>query len=137
MKQFLPEATKSERTSALEENASKVEVTKYQKPLTEDELIQRREMFVDNAIKVSQKEDELKEIKDTFKSEIDPIKAVNKVLQAEIKTRQQTVEGTIYHLANHEDGMMETYDHEGIMISSRRLRPDERQGGIFQLKKAN
>jgi hypothetical protein len=39
-------------------------------------------------------------------------------------------------LANHEDGMMETYDNEGYLISTRRLRPEEKQGTIFSLPKA-
>lgn len=136
MKQFMPDSTPKERLMMLQENAAKVEQTTYQRVLSPDELAARREDLADNCIKLNQQEDELKEIKDSFKAVMDPLKAKNKCLLTEIKTKQSTVDGTLYHLANHEDGMMETYDSEGLLISSRRLRPEEKQGTIFQLAKA-
>jgi hypothetical protein len=134
-KQFMPESTPKERLMILQENAAKIEQTTYQKPLTADELAARREDLADNCIKLNQFEDELKEIKETFKLKIDPYKAANKTLLTEIKTKQSTFDGTLFHLANHEDGMMETYDNEGYLISTRRLRPEEKQGTIFSLGK--
>jgi hypothetical protein len=135
MKQFMPEVTSKERLMILQENASKIEVTTYQKSLSADELAARREDLADNCIKLNQFEDELKEIKDDFKLKMDPLKTSNKTLLTEIKTKQSTVDGTLFHMANHEDGMMETYDNEGFLISSRRLRPEEKQGTIFSLGK--
>jgi hypothetical protein len=133
MKQFMPEITAKERTMLLQENASKIEQTTYQKVLTPDELAARREDLADNCIKLNQFEDELKEVKDDFKLKMDPLKNFNKTLLTEIKTKQSTIEGTLFHLANHDDGMMETYDNEGMLISTRRLRPEEKQGTIFSL----
>ena len=136
MKQFMPDLSNSERVTILQENAQKVEETTYQRPLTEEELSAKREDLADNCIFLNQKEDEFKEVKDRFKVETEPYKRLNKILLQEIKTKQSTVEGILYHLPNHEDGMMETYDGEGYMIGSRRLRPDERQGNIFSFSKA-
>lgn len=135
MKQFMPEATLKERLMILQENAAKVEQTAYQKNLSADELAARREDLADNCIKLNALDDELKEIKDDFKLKIDPLKTKNKTLLTEIKTKQTTIDGTLYHMANHEDGMMETYDQEGMLIGSRRLRPEEKQGTIFSLGK--
>jgi hypothetical protein len=137
MKQFQPGITQKERTMLLQENATTVEQTKYQKVLSPDELAARREDLADNCIKLNQLEDELKEVKDHFKTKMDPLKTVNKTLLTEIKTKQQTVDGILYHMANHDEGMMETYDGEGYLISTRRLRPDEKQGSIFSLKTAS
>ena len=136
-KQFMPESTPKERLMMLQENAAKVEQTTYQKALTADELAARREDLADNCIKLNQFEDELKEVKDDFKVKMDPLKTINKTLLTEIKTKQSTVDGTLFHLANHEDGMMETYDNEGFLISTRRLRPEEKQGNVFALGKAS
>lgn len=131
----MPDANPKDRLVLLQENATKVEQTTYQKSLTQDELSARREDLADNCIKLNQIEDELKEIKDEFKSKTDPLKSTNKTLLTEIKTKQSTVDGTLFHLANHEDGMMETYDQYGYLISSRRLRPEEKQGTIFSIAK--
>lgn len=121
---FLPDSTPKERLMILQEQSAKIEETTYQQPLTPDELSARREDLADNCIKFNQYEDELKVIKDQFKDHMDPLKLNNKVLLTEIKTKQASVTGTLYHMANHDEGMMETYDHEGILISTRRLRPE-------------
>lgn len=135
MRQFMPDLTEKERLVLLQENAHKVEQTTYQKSLSADELAARREDLADNCIKLNQFEDELKEVKDDFKLKMDPLKTVNKTLLTEIKTKQTTIDGTLYHLANHEEGMMETYDKEGFLVASRRLRPEEKQGNVFSFPK--
>ena len=134
-KQFMPELTQKERLMILQENAAKIEQANYQKPLSADELAARREDLADNCIKLNQFEDELKEVKDDFKLKMDPLKTSNKTLLTEIKTKQTSIDGTLFHLANHEDGMMETYDNDGFLISSRRLRPEEKQGNVFAMGK--
>jgi len=136
MKQFMPELTAKERLMIMQENAAKVEQTTYQKALTTDELADRREDLADNCIKLNKLEDELKEVKDDFKLQMDPLKVTNKTLLTEIKTKQTTIDGTLYHLANHEDSMMETYDNDGFLIGSRRLRPEEKQANMFSIAKS-
>lgn len=136
MKQFQPGVSPKERTMLMQESAAKVEQTTYQKTLSADDLAARREDLADNCIKLNQFEDELKEVKDDFKDKMDPLKNKNKTLLSEIKTKQTTVDGTLYHIANHEDGIMETWDSEGVFVSSRRLRPEEKQAGLFQIAKA-
>ncbi|WP_407522598.1 hypothetical protein PDL71_15265 [Lacibacter sp. MH-610] len=135
-KQFMPELSQKERYVLMQENASKVEQTTYQKTLTPEELAARREDLADNCIRLNKFEDELKEVKDDFKLKMDPLKTINKTLLTEIKTKQTEVTGTLFHMANHDDGMMETYDSDGFLVGSRRLRPEEKQGTIFSLSKA-
>lgn len=135
MKQFMPDVSPKERLMLLQENAAKVEQTTYQKALTPDELAARREDLADDCIKLNQFEDELKEVKDDYKLKMDPLKTANKTRLLEIKTKQSTTDGTLYHIANHQESIMETYDSEGLFVSSRRLRPEEKQGTIFSLGK--
>lgn len=132
----MPEATPKERLMLLQENAAKVEQTTYQRTLSLDDLAARREDLADNCIKLNHFEDELADIKAKFKDDMDPLKVSNKKLLTEIKTKQSTVDGTLFHIANHDDGMMETYDNDGFLIASRRLRPEEKQGNIFNMAKA-
>lgn len=135
MKQFMPDSTPKERLMILQENAAKIEQTTYQKTLSQEELQVRLEDLGDNCIKLSQIDDEKKDVMAAFKLRTDPLTTQNKTLLTEIKTKQTSVEGTLFHLANHDDQMMETYDHDGMLISSRRLRPEEKQGTIFSLGK--
>ncbi|MFT3679468.1 MAG: hypothetical protein QM791_04295 [Ferruginibacter sp.] len=138
MKKYMPElAEHKERIACMQEAAAKVEETKYQKPLSEDELAARRESLADDCIKLNQLEDELKEVKDEYKDKMDPLKLANKKRLEEIKTKQTTVDGVLYHIPDFEESMMETYDGEGELVSSRRLRPEEKQGNVFQMAKVS
>lgn len=123
----MPELTPEERLNALRNNADKIEQTTYAKELTDEELDAKREEFVDNSIAVSKLEDELAEKKKEFKNKIEPLKLINRGLQQEVKTKKKEVKGQLFHMANHVDSMMETYDETGELVSSRRLRPDEKQ----------
>jgi hypothetical protein len=124
---FMPELSAEERLNVLRNNADKIETTTYEKELTQEELDAKREEFVDNSISVSKLEDELSEKKKEYKNKIEPIKLINRSLQQEVKTKKKEVKGQLFHMANHADSMMETYDETGELVSSRRLRPDERQ----------
>lgn len=124
---FMPELSPEERLNILRNNADKVEQTDYEKELTEEELIAKREEFVDYSIDVSKLEDELAEKKKEFKNKIEPIKLINRGLQREIKTKKKVVAGFLFHMADHINGYMETWDETGELVSSRRLRPDEKQ----------
>lgn len=131
---YMPEADRKTRIAAMQQEAAEVTESNYQKPLTQEELDEKREQLSENLITLSEKEDELNEIKDRFKTEMKPLKEKNKELLSEIKTKQSTVYGQLYNIPNHEDGMMETYDTEGELISTRRLKPSEKQGRLFIAK---
>ncbi len=132
----MPEISEQERVQIMRNHADHIEETSYEKELTPEELDAKREEFVDNSIKVSTLEDELNEVKATYKGKIEPVKLHNKILQQEVKTKKQKVKGTLFHMANQELGYMETYEESGEMISSRRLRPDEKQARLFVAKPA-
>lgn len=133
---FMPEMSDQERLQVLRNNADHVEETTYEKDLTQEELEGKREEFVDNSIKVSTLEDEFNEEKAKFKGKIEPMKMRNKILQQEVKTKKQKVNGTLFHMANHDSGYMETYEESGELHATRRLRPDERQARLFVAKPA-
>ncbi len=132
---FMPEVLNPEvRKQLLEDNADKTENTSYMRPLTPEELDVKREQLTENCIKLSEFEDEKKEAMAGFKLKMDPLVKDNKWLLTDIKTRQTQVTGMLYHIADQEDGMMETYDENGELIGSRRLRPEEKQGKLFIAK---
>lgn len=122
----MPELSPEERLNVMRNNADKVEREKYEKELTEEELVGKSAQFVENSIAVSNLEDELADKKKEFKNKIDPIKLTNRVLQYELKTKKRKVEGQLFHMADQVNSMMEVYDESGELVSSRRLRPEEK-----------
>lgn len=125
-----------QRIQLLRDNCDSQEQTTYYRDLTNDELDVKREQMLENLIKLNQWEEDLNQVKAGHKMKSTPIKDENKVLLVEVKTRKQQIHGTLYNIADHENGIMETYDEQGEFVSSRRLRPDEKQGSMFSLKKA-
>lgn len=133
---FMPDASRQQRISVLQDTAAKTEVTNYIKPLSQEELDGMRENLAENFIKLNDLEEDKREVNADFKRKMDPISQANKILLSDIKTKQTTVLGTLYHLADYDNSMMVTYDESGEFISSRRLKPDEKQGGLFTMRPA-
>ena len=132
LKQFMPELTPKERLIILEQNADQIDVTTYQKPLTEEALADKKDVLTENSIALFDLEEEKKEAVKVYKDKIDPIKKQNNKLLTEIRTGQETVTGKLFMMANFDDGMMETYDADGFLVESRRLKATEKQGNLLK-----
>lgn len=134
----MPEITDPvEKTRLLRDNCDEFEETVYVKPLSQDELDIKHEQLADNCIEVNTLEETLKGVKAEFKGKIEPLKAERGTLLRQIKTRQEETQGKLFHFNNHDDGMRYTYDENGDLVSSRRLRPDEKQKRIPFIAKAS
>lgn len=121
----------SKRLQLLIDNCDEHEKTSYLKDLTDEELDIKRETLTGNCITVFKLEEELKVIKDGFKDRINPLKDETRELCKQVETRKEQVNGTLFHFADHEASIMNTYDEMGEFVSSRRLKPEEKQARLF------
>lgn len=126
-KDFMPELPPDQRLQALRDNCDEQEETTYYRDLTSDELDIKREHLTKNLIDISKEDDILDIAKTHYKAITKPLKEENGFLLEEIKTRKAEVTGTLFHMADHDAGVMETFNELGEFISSRRLKPNERQ----------
>lgn len=131
MKQLFKDETPQERLRLLRENCDSHEHTTYFKDLTAEEVASKNAQLIDNLILINRETEKVAQVKKEFKLKTDPLVEINKTVLMEVKTGKQEVEGTLFHLANHEEQMMETYDENGYLVRSRRLRPEEKQGRLF------
>ncbi len=129
-KAFMPDMDPKERKILLQDNADKIEETPYYKDLTPEEIDVKRESFTNNSIQLSQWEDELDEVKARYKALMKPVKEINIDILGQIKTRKELIKGILYHFADQDEKVMNTYDENGEFVSSRRLKPEERQIGL-------
>lgn len=127
LKMFMPEVSEQERISILQTNADKIEKAFYQKNLTEDEKLERKETLYKNSLELSDLKEQKKKTDADFKEKIDPLKEDNQLILNELRTGQVAVSGNLYLIANHQSGQMESFDSKGELIASRRLFPDEKQ----------
>ncbi len=119
------------RLQLLIDNCDDREKTSYMKDLTQDDIDVKNETISSNCIKVFRLEEELKEIKDSFKDRINPLKEETREFCKQVETRKEQVDGMLFHFADHEASIMNTYDERGEFVSSRRLRPEEKQARLF------
>lgn len=133
---FRPDLSPEERKRLLENNADKVEKTEYYKPLSPEEIDLRREQHTDNAILLSDIEEEKKEAMADFKARMEPLTIQNKQLLSEVRSRHATVTGKLFTFYNTDERTATVYDENGDFISSRRMRPDENQTTIHSITKA-
>lgn len=130
---FLQGLGVNERREFFENNAAEIYQGKYSRPLTEDEVVDAKDKLSDSYIKLSDLEADFEEKKVIHKEKVKPFKIHIGSLAVEIRTRQRFTVGTVYSLANHHTGYMENYNEFGKFLSSRKLRPDEKQAGLFTL----
>lgn len=121
--EYSPEQIKS----MLVQHCESSEETKYYVDLSQQDLVERHQELSKNLIKFNELDEELKEIKDDFKTRMKPLQVYQKELLEAISVKKELVTGTLFSIANQVEGMMEVYTEAGELYSSRRLRPDERQ----------
>lgn len=126
-KNFLPDYSDADRLQILKDSSDHIEETTYYRDLSEHDIDVKNESFVANSIEMSKHDAELSKAKLIHKTNTKPLAAINAVLLEEISTRKEMASGLLFGIADHELGVMNTFDEKGEFISSRRLRPDERQ----------
>ncbi len=99
----------------------------YNRPLSEEELVVRKDDLSKNTILLSVINDELKEAKRQFKDKMDPIKT--KVIEdiKAIKNKAVEVRGDVFKMPDYENKMIHMVDAKGHVITSRKMLPEERQ----------
>lgn len=122
-----------DRADNLQAMAFETEETKYSKNLTQDELDERRERLTENYIKFSDLESEKKRVTEEIKAKQKPLQVDNVELLQTLKNKSERVEGVLYHVDDQDEGMMHSFDADGELISSRRLRPDEKVASMFNI----
>lgn len=137
MKQlFLPETDPGTRKQALADNAtSYTRDAVYFVDLDEDEINVRKSELVENLVEQASHDKVLTEARATHKEAVRPLLVRRAVLLQEIKTGKSEQSGMLYNLADHDAGVMQTYDENGVLVNERRLRPDEKQTNIFSIQK--
>lgn len=87
------------------------------------------------AIELSKLETEFQEIKDQFKERIKPYKSEYGKTLAAIRQNGEFETGETYAFADQGAGQMRVFDKFGNMVSSRRLKPEERQLNVLSAVK--
>lgn len=123
-----------DRQSVLQGEALAIEEQVYMRPLTEEEIGQKKDELVQASLLKAVIEEELKNIKEEFKAKIEPLKDQITDSLTAIKNKAIESKGQVYRLPDYDNQMIHTVDNLGIVLSSRRMLPEERQFRIQHAK---
>lgn len=117
--------------------AQRVEQGTYFKPYTPEEQDAYKDAYTDMQIELGDAEDRFKEETKAARERLKQLRERNRTVLRNIRQKGEYVEGITYLVDDQEKCVMHTIDAEGNVLSTRKLRPDEKQQGIFNtLKKA-
>ena len=125
-----------EREQNLEGICYEVKEESYTKPLTEEDLAERKTELAEVSINISELELEKKEISAKLRAKIKEPKIERARLLENIKHRSEHMKGKIFLIDEPETGMMYYFDKEGVCVHARPITPSEKQTKIRTLKSA-
>lgn len=97
---------------------------------SKDEMADMKDQVSTNFIRLSDLEDELQEIKDDFKSRMDPLKKDNKHLLMNIRLGFTDKEMEVLLIPDYDNRIMELYDEQGTKLGERKMLMSEYQGRL-------
>jgi hypothetical protein len=126
--QFMPELVdEQDILQALQDAAFQIKEDGYDEPLTPEEIEIRKNDYFINDGKIIALTEERKELVKDITDQIKELKSANDNLRREIREGKVEKKGAVYFIADLEDSMMKVYTKFGVLISSRRLTPEEKR----------
>lgn len=125
--------TKAEKIDLLRANCRQAEVTQVQFFFSEDDLAEMKSRLSELSIEREANEDELREITKGVRAKIKENTAHIKGLLTYLKNKFEYRQEEVYHFDDQENGVMLTYNGDGELIATRKLRPQERQTRIINM----
>lgn len=117
----------ADRKKALEENAYSSELRDIRRMFTDAELEEKKEQLSEETIEKLDAEEELKKLsrplKEMIKEKNEVIRKVSRDLRLKYYERNEQV----FYMADYAEDTMHEYDGNGIWLSSRPLRANEKQ----------
>lgn len=111
----------------LEGLADRIEKKSYVEGLSDEELRETKDAYIERIMEIDREMEALAEITAEYKERLKPIKDEVKDLLAEIRLGVRETEGKVYTIFNHDDGTAAEYSESGKLIKSRPMLPTERQ----------
>ncbi len=118
---------KEQRAQALREHSYAIEEQDVKRYYSPDELAEFKDTLSTEMLALNELEGELKTIKDDFKAKMKPYVLAKQQLLFKLKYKYYENEEEVALLDDQANGLMLTYDMDGLFLESRKLHPEEKQ----------
>lgn len=123
----------AERIAMLDANCKKTIEAPVKRYYTADELQQMQKEFAEDRVILMRKEEELRKHNAEAKAEMKPIYERSGYVLAQIRAGFVETNQPVFLFDDQEEGMMHTFDQNGELIESRKLRPEEKQTNVISM----
>lgn len=121
-----------ENRTFMESNADEILPDyEYTRQLTDEEIDAERIEFATVSIKIEQLEEEKARVVAEMNEKIKAQKALAKKALSLIRRGRMDVIATVYLVKDENEGMVGTYDMNGVLLSERKMKGTERQKTIY------
>lgn len=134
IQQIIAETPPDQLKDKLETYAVSITTQEIPRYFTEEEIDNLKSLLADNSVKISRASLALARAKKIYKEATKGIIKTNAEIVIELREGYEQVEGTVYEIDDQDAGMMLSYDVQGNLLSKRPLKPNERQGKLFNLQ---
>jgi len=125
--QRLKELSHEDRISVLQGEALKMEEQVYARFLEDAEISGHKDDLAQTSIMIAVLEDELRDIKATYKDKLEPLRLNLKTSLEAIKTRSVQETGIVYLVPDFDEKKVHVVTGKGDVLYTRPMKPEERQ----------
>lgn len=137
MKQLFEDEAPEKRAELLAANAVNTEPGLVKRIYTAEQIKQMKDSLAEVSVYQAQKIAEFNEFKKKWQVDLNGIEVQRKEVLIGLRDKFYEKEELLYLLENQEDGVMEYYDAEGILVHSRRLLPGEKKVQLTAIRESN
>jgi hypothetical protein len=131
--QLFKDKSPAERLQLLIDNCASRETQNVKVFFSEDDLAEMKSRLSEISITKDALEDDLKELSGDLRKKIKTEGAAIKGLLRYLKDKYEEQAQEVFNFDDQDAGLMLTYNKSGELLSTRKLRPDERQTSIRSL----
>src|ERR1700741_170461 len=130
MIESLNEMNPVEKKEFLATHAAFIEEGRYFQRFNGEDMVIAQSEFSDVCIKLDQEKEKFEQIRAEAKVKLKELDELRKEALTKLKAQGEFLDGKLFAFDDQEKGMMHYYNAAGDLISSRRLKPEERQMNI-------
>lgn len=125
--------SQEERQAFMQANCDAIEQLGYMKPFSAEQIEKFKTELSEVSITINDIEEEKKAMQQHFKAQLDPLNEERKELLTAIKQRARYQKEECYKFIDQQARMVEYFNSEGEMVSSRPMLPSEAQKTIYSI----
>jgi septal ring factor EnvC (AmiA/AmiB activator) len=127
--------TQAEKLDFLQANCDAIESLGYMKPFSAEQIEKFKTELSEVSITINDIEEERKATQQHFKAQLDPLKEERKELLTAIKQKARYQKEECYKFIDQQNRVVEYYNKDGEMVSSRPMLPSEAQKTIYSIER--